>query len=198
MSSDPIAVEDYAIWYEKKHGKKLHDSPFIIFKKEDLAEEQLSKYIEGFLKQAKIPEELVDTSRRFKLFVQPSLEERVTDLEKRSNSLEARIEQIEHNDKRAYLEENWFEIVGTIMKLFSSIESLVQVYCKKKQFGLDILFIHESDRRVEKQEEILAKTLDLEEKYPKLAFDYLILRTDEVSQADLASGILVFDNTKPA
>ena len=44
---------------------------------------------------------------------------------------------------------------------------------------MNIIFVHNSNDRIRKQEEILMKTLDLEERFPTLSFDYLILYTEE-------------------
>ena len=69
-----------------------------------------------------------------------SLEERVSDLEKGYSNLEVRVKDIEQSSKRVFLENNWFDIVGNILKLFSSVDSLMQVYCKKREEGCEYHF----------------------------------------------------------
>lgn len=200
MSEDQHPVEDYAAWLVRRRRIQGIITPVTF--SNDIAELRASELIRELMRGAMIGGERIELGEgapagaRFVVF-ERRLDERVSDLEKRSENLETRVYQIEQNSKRTFLEDNWFEIVGEIIRLFSSVDSLIQVYCKKNELGIDLLFVHNSKNRIGKQEEILMKTLDLEEKYAMLSFDYLILHVEEAAQADLASKILIFDKSQP-
>jgi hypothetical protein len=198
----PIA-EDYADWLAKKDRRqgRAGISPIVRFVPHSDSETHASEVLRELtralilgqnratLEEVWLPETALTT-------LPESIDQRVLELQRKTDALESRLSQVEQYSKRVQLDKNWFELVGTITKLFSRLDSVKQAYCEKTDQGCDITFIHDSSDVVATQQLILSQTLKLEEEFPMFEFDYLILRNDEIDQSEVASQILIFDNAR--
>jgi hypothetical protein len=88
--------------------------------------------------------------------------------------------------------EKWSEIAVELTKLYSSLPYVIAVYGRNVGGIRDLLFVCDSDNPSFSPTEIFDRTLILEEKFPRITFDYLVLDKNEMNYVKPIGRVLLY------
>jgi catalase len=83
------------------------------------------------------------------------------------------------------------EIRKYVTALYSQLPFVVAVYCGKV-YWRDLLFVHDEDNTSSAERKIFDRTRTLEERFPKIDFDYLVLHKNETNESNFAARTLLY------
>lgn len=121
-----------------------------------------------------------------------SLESRVNSIEEWKSETEVKYEQLRYETNLKPIEEKVPKIAEYFRTRISEIDFVKALYFRPIPKGVSILFVHDLDDRVAAMDELVKVVTELEDCFPDIYFETMILHESEISPYMLHDKKLVF------